>query len=287
MTGPVAELEKAEFASSQLQEFVFTDADFHWLRKRASAYSGILLPEAKRNMIYGRLSKRLRRLKLKSFVDYRKLLEDETNPEFGEFINAITTNLTSFYRERHHFDHLREKLQAMQVNRRVKIWSTACSTGEEPYTIAMVAGSVFGEKFANFVDLDATDLDTNVLAKARSGVYDVERLEGLPQEELRQWWMRGAGANAGKARAKDVLRRGIRFSQLNLIENWIMQGPFDFVFCRNVVIYFDKPTQAKLFDRIANVMTPNGYLYIGHAESLAQVSRRFRLTGKTTYQRIS
>jgi chemotaxis protein methyltransferase CheR len=287
MAEPVAELEKVDFASSQLQEFVFTDADFHWLRKRASAYSGILLPEAKRNMIYGRLSKRLRRLHLKAFSEYRKLLEDETNPEFGEFINAITTNLTSFYRERHHFDHLREKLQGMQVNRRVKIWSTACSTGEEPYTIAMVAGSVFGEQFSNFVDLDATDLDTNVLMKARNGIYPVERLNGVPQEELRQWWMRGSGTNEGKARAKDGLRRGIRFSQLNLIENWVMTGPFDFVFCRNVVIYFDKPTQAKLFDRIANVMTPNGYLYIGHAESLAQVSRRFRLVGKTTYQRIS
>lgn len=287
MAGPAAEAEAVEFVNSQQQEFVFTDADFHWLRKRASEYSGILLPEAKRNMIYGRLSKRLRRLRLKSFSEYRKLLEDEANAEFGEFINAITTNLTSFYRERHHFDHLREKLQGMQVNRRVKIWSAACSTGEEPYTIAMVAGSVFGEKFSNFVDLDATDLDTNVLARARGGVYDVERLGDVPREELRQWWMRGTGANQGKARAKDGLRRGIRFAQLNLIENWVMQGPYDFVFCRNVVIYFDKPTQAKLFDRIANVMTPNGYLYIGHAESLAQVSRRFRLVGKTTYQRIS
>jgi chemotaxis protein methyltransferase CheR len=271
-------------------EFEFSEDDFQWLRATANAHSGIVLADAKRNMIYSRLSKRLRKLKLRSFADYRKLLKSGDEAEFAEFINAITTNLTSFFREAHHFEHLSqvaipETLRSIAGQRKLRIWSAGCSTGEEPYTIGMVTGECLGAR-SDQAELVATDLDTRVLEEASQGIYDASRATGLGDKRLRRWFLRGSGQFSGKVRVKPELRKPIRFEQLNLTQDWKMAGPFDVIFCRNVVIYFDKATQHRLFARFAEVLRPGGYLYIGHSETLHQISDQFRLVGKTTYQRV-
>lgn len=272
-------------------EFRFTEQDFQWLREKASAHSGIVLADAKRNMIYSRLSKRLRKLKLQSFAQYRVLLDAGDQREFSEFINAITTNLTAFFREVHHFEHLAEVALPESQNRvagkrPVRIWSAGCSTGEEPYSIAMVLGESPVPSIASEARVVATDLDTNVLASAAEGVYGAERAASIGPERMKRWFLKGAGALEGSVKAKPELRKRIRFEQLNLVRDWNMKQPFDVIFCRNVVIYFEKPTQRKLFDQYADVLVPGGYLYIGHAETLNQLSERFRLVGKTTYRKI-
>ena len=272
-------------------EFTFTEADFQWLRNKASQHSGIVLADVKRNMIYSRLTKRLRKLNLRGFSEYRKLLDSGNPEEFGEFINAITTNLTSFFREPHHFEHLAktaipQALKRIRGSRKVRVWSAGCSTGEEPYTIAMVLAQALPGVPTQRFEVHATDLDTRVLATAQAGIYDLSRVEGLKPELLRKWFLRGAGSLEGQVRVKDELRQTIRFGQLNLIKEWSMEGPFDILFCRNVVIYFDKPTQRRLFARFAEVLEPGGNLYIGHAETLHQVSEQFRLVGKTAYQKL-
>jgi len=273
-------------------EYPFSEDDFQWLRSTASAHSGIVLADVKRNMIYSRLSKRLRHLKLKSFAEYRKILDKGDSGEFVEFINAITTNLTSFFREPHHFEHLEtvaipHLISRSPTRRTLRVWSAGCSTGEESYTIAMVLADALARYPQWTAEVFASDLDTRVLERAASGVYEAERVSGLDQLPLRRWFLKGAGALEGKVKVKEELRKRIQFSQLNLTQDWRVDGRFDVVFCRNVVIYFDKQTQRKLFSAFADVMTDGAFLYIGHAESLHQVSDRFQLTGKTAYQRMN
>ena len=281
-----------EAGSGFSQDFTFTDSDFNWLRGVASRHSGIVLPEGKRNMIYSRLAKRLRVLRLKKFSEYRRVLESGDQEEFGEFINALTTNLTSFFRERHHFDHLRdvalpELLATRRSDRQVRIWSSACSTGEEPYTTSLVVKQALSDIGSDWnYRILATDLDTQVLSRAASGVYPAERVASLDRATIRRWFLKGVGSTEGSVRVKSDLRQPITFQQLNLVKDWSLGDTFDIIFCRNVVIYFDKPTQKLLFNKIADVLTPNGYLYIGHSESLFQLTDRFALVGKTTYQRV-
>jgi chemotaxis protein methyltransferase CheR len=271
-------------------DFRMTDANFRFLCKLANSHSGIVLSDGKRQMIYSRLVRRLRALKLPGFDEYCQLLEEGDSQEFVEFINAITTNLTAFFREMHHFEHLARKvipelLQQHAADRRIRIWSAGCSTGEEPYSLAMT----LAENIPNIdrwdVRLLATDLDTNVLAKAASGIYDEERVQGIARERLDRWFMRGTGGNAGAVCVRPELKQLIAFKQLNLMEEWPMRGPFDVIFCRNVVIYFDKPTQQRLFERYANLMVPQGHLYIGHSENLFKVTDRFEPLGQTIYRR--
>lgn len=272
--------------------FQLTDADFDWLRRVASEHSGIKLPEGKRTMIYSRLAKRLRALGLKKFSEYRKLLDRGDQAEFAQFINALTTNLTAFFREPYHFDHLcQEVLPALvserRSGRRVQLWSAGCSTGEEPYSLSMAVRTALQELGGDWdYRIRATDLDTTVLATASAGIYSVERVEGLEQAALRRWFLRGAGSFRGQVRVKPELQAPIRFEQVNLVKEWSVSEPLDVIFCRNVVIYFDKATQKRLFDRFADALHPGGYLYIGHSESLFQVTDRFVLVGKTTYQKV-
>lgn len=270
------------------REFKFSDKDFRTIKQIVHEHSGIALSDAKQDLVYGRLSRRLRHHGLNSFRDYCALLTDSRDDtEFNEFINAITTNLTSFFRENHHFDFLAGQalpalLRENRASRRIRIWSAGCSTGEEPYSIAMVVAEQVPADWD--VRILATDLDSNVVAKAAAGVYGMERVEGIPIERKRRWLLKGGGGQQGLVRVRDELRDLITFRQLNLMHDWPFKGPFDLVFCRNVVIYFDKDTQRVLFKRFADKLARHGYLFLGHSETLHNVSDRFSLLGKTVYR---
>lgn len=251
-----------------------------------------MLPDAKRTMIYSRLSKRLRVLGLRDFADYRKLIDHPGSTEFAEFINSLTTNLTFFFREQHHFEHLAqtalpERMAARRArgDNRLRVWSSASSTGEEPYSIAMTVRDHVPAAASWDFRLLATDLDTQVLARARAGIYSDESIENIAAERRRRWFMRGTGSRAGQVRIKPTLQEPIAFREFNLVKPWSMPEPFDVIFCRNVVIYFDKPTRRELFARIADALAPGGYLYLGHSETLFEISDRFELAGKTTYRK--
>ncbi len=272
------------------KEFEFTDSDFQKIRKLVLEHTGICLSDIKQEMVYSRLARRLRQLNLATFKDYLELLQKSDSEEIVSFINSITTNLTSFFREQHHFDYLKSKLLPglMQRNadtRKIRIWSAGCSTGEEPYSLAITIKETIPDNLGWDVKILATDLDTDVLATGREGIYSLERVNGLPASTLKRWFYKGKGARLGMVKASSELRDMIMFKQLNLMGDWPVKAGIDIIFCRNVVIYFDKPTQRRLFDRYANTLKDNGYLFVGHSETLYKVSDRFKLLGKTIYKR--
>lgn len=273
------------------REFHFTDKDFDCLRKLVGARTGIVLSNAKKDMVYSRLARRVRQLGLDSFSSYCSLVQDDSanSQEMVNLTNAITTNLTSFFRESHHFDYLGatiipELRGRNGANKRIRIWSAGCSTGEEPYSIAITLRDGMRDIDSWDVRLLATDLDTNVLETASKGVYKDERIEGLDGSIRKRWFLKGRDGLDGMVRAREQLRNLITFKQLNLMGDWPLKGPLDVVFCRNVVIYFDLETQKRLIDRFANLLAPGGYLIMGHSENLHKVTRRFKLIGKTIYQ---
>lgn len=282
-----------ELGLEKEREFHFTGADFRFIRELIAERTGIILSEGKRDLVYGRLSRRLRELGMSQFRDYCGLLETGHDEEMVEFVNAITTNLTSFFREDHHFEFLGKTLlpnlikQKLQTNaaRRLRIWSAGCSTGEEPYSIAMVVKEAIGNHEGWDIRILATDLDTKVLEKASNGIYDQNRVEGLSKARLKRWIKKGSGNNQGRVRMSSELQELITFKQLNLMNDWPMQGPFDLIFCRNVVIYFNKPTQQVLFERYANLLDDKGHLFLGHSETMFQKTERYELIGKTVYQK--
>ena len=250
--------------------------------------TGIVITAAKREMVYSRLSRRLRALSLTDFEDYCRVLERDEQGELNAFINAITTNLTSFFREPHHFDHLQnivvpDLLNKNAASRRIRIWSAGCSTGEEPYSIAIAMAEVLPDDWD--CRILATDIDTDVLMKAERGIYPLERVASLPQSRLKRWFSRGSGTNQGLTRVGPELREMITFRRLNLMEEWPVNGPIDVLFCRNVVIYFDKETQRSIFDKFAERMAENSRLFIGHSESLFKITNRFELIGQTIYRK--
>lgn len=270
-------------------EYALQDSDFNQIVKLVMDTAGIVLSEKKRAFVLGRLGRRLRILGLSDFAEYCRLLESpDGDTERHNLINAITTNHTSFFRESHHFDYLAKTilpaLDAARGNRpgRLRIWSAGCSTGEEPYTIAMTLRGCEPLLADWDVKILATDLDTNVVAHAAAGAYDPERLESIPAAYRKRYVTERLD---GHAHMNDELRSLIMFAPLNLLESWPMTGPFDIIFCRNVVIYFDKPTQRRLFDRYANMLKPDGWLFVGHSESLANVTDRFNAVGRTIYRR--
>jgi chemotaxis protein methyltransferase CheR len=274
-----------------LQDFVLSQPEFERLRQLVREHTGIALSDAKRQLVYGRLARRLRALKLDSFGAYIELIEDRDPVELEEFVNAVTTNLTSFFREPHHFDYLaREALPALVAraagSNRLRIWCCAASTGEEPYSIAMVLREAENSLRGWDVKLLATDLDSNVLAAGAAGVYAAERFQGMDPKRVARFFDKGGGAHAGKLRAREELRHLITFRQLNLMQDWPLRGPFDAIFCRNVIIYFDKATQRTLFERMAMLQRPGDLLFLGHSESLYRVSERYELIGRTIYRRI-
>ncbi len=272
-----------------LREFAFGNEDFEALRALVKSLTGINLSDQKRELVYGRLSRRLRALNLGSFQEYRKLLT--ANPqELVQLTNAITTNLTAFFRERHHFDYLREQVLAPiaadpRATRRVRIWSAGCSTGEEPYSIAMTVAEAVPDLPRWDIRILATDLDSDVLARARAGVYAAERVRGVGPERLERFFSERREASTPSYQVAPELAALITFKQLNLMHNLPMKGPLDAIFCRNTVIYFDKDTQRELFGRIAALQRPGDKLFLGHSESLFQVSSDYTLIGRTVYRR--
>jgi len=280
----------AELALAGIADFELTDAQFHRIRALVREHTGIALSDAKRQLVYGRLSRRLRALKLGSFREYIELLERGVANELEEFINAITTNLTSFFREPHHFEYLATDLLPQIVARntglrRARIWCCAASTGEEPYSIGMVLREAAPLLHGFDIKVLATDLDSAVLATAANGIYNAERLTSVASTRASRFFRKGSGAHAGQYRVQDELRNLITFKQLNLMHEWPVRGPFDAIFCRNVIIYFDKDTQRALFARMATLQRPGDILFLGHSESLYRVSDQYELVGRTVYRR--
>ena len=278
-----------ELPEGRGREFELSAAEYAEICALVRTHTGIALSDNKRELVYSRLTRRLRKLQLPGFRAYIELLATGEPKELEEFTNAITTNLTAFFREDHHFEHLNDEVlpelaRKNAAARRLRIWSAGCSTGEEPYSIAMT----LQENMALFPGWDvkilATDLDSNVVAHAAAGVYNPDRLDKMRPERLRTFFSQNAG---GQYKTADCLKQLITFKQLNLMHEWPMRGPFDIIFCRNVVIYFDKPTQRGLFDRMANLQANGAYLFIGHSESLFKVTDRYKLIGRTIYQKVS
>jgi len=263
------------------REFVFTDEDFERVRKMIYAHAGISLNKSKFDMVYSRLARRLRATGINNFAQYLKLLESDNEAEWEAFVNSLTTNLTSFFREAHHFPLLAE--HALKQRHPISLWCSASSTGEEPYSMAMTLVDAFGS-FTPPVSIIATDLDTNVLAKAEAGVYALERVEKLSPDLIKRFFLKGTGAQAGYVKVRPELRALISFRQVNLLDaNWPIRGPLDAIFCRNVMIYFDKETQLKILERFAPLLQPDGLLFAGHSESFHNAGHLFSLRGKSVY----
>jgi chemotaxis protein methyltransferase CheR len=276
--------------SADAQEFELSDAVFHRLRELVRRHTGIALADSKRELVYGRLARRLRALELNSFADYCALIESGPGGEVQELTNAITTNLTSFFRENHHFQQLAgEIFPQIEANRaaskRIRLWSAGCSTGEEPYSIAMIMREALAHLRDWDVKLLATDIDSKVVQTAAAGVYSNDRFTGISPERFKRWFAPVAG-RPDHCQASRELKSLITFRQLNLFDAWPMKGPFDVIICRNVVIYFDKETQRGLFERMAELQEPGAWLIIGHSESLVNVTNRYKLVSRTVYRRL-
>jgi chemotaxis protein methyltransferase CheR len=269
---------------SGLREFIFTAADFERVRNLIYQHAGISLSAAKQDMVYSRLARRLRATGKETFGDYLALLEKGDKEEWEKFVNSLTTNLTSFFREPHHFPIFAEHLKKLGSRSPIRVWCSAASTGEEPYSIAMTVAETFGG-FNTPVSIIASDLDTNVLATADKGIYAMDRVERISPERLKRFFLKGSGAQEGYAAVRPELRRMIQFLPVNLLEStWPVKGPLDVIFCRNVMIYFDKPTQYKILSRFAPMMQGDGLLFAGHSESFLHAADLFRSLGKTVYE---
>ncbi|WP_454690537.1 CheR family methyltransferase [Achromobacter aloeverae] len=266
------------------RQFDFRDTDFSRVRRMIHERAGISLGEHKREMVYSRLARRLRVLGRVDFASYLDQLEREAaDPEWEDFVNALTTNLTAFFRESHHFPILSKFVASRQDP--VSVWCCAASTGEEPYSIAItLAETLSGRALAN-ASVFATDIDTNVLQKARSAVYPYERVAKIEEARLRRFFLKGKGPAAGQVRVRPEVAGMVRFDMLNLLApSWPIQEKFDAIFCRNVMIYFDKPTQARILERFVPLLKPGGLLFAGHSENFTYISREFRLRGQTVYE---
>jgi chemotaxis protein methyltransferase CheR len=261
-------------------------ATFAALRDLLHEHSGIALSSHKLTMVQSRLAKRLRSLGIRTYEEYLQRLADPRAPEWSEFINALTTNLTSFFREGHHFTRLVELLRPTLASaRRLRIWSAGCSTGEEPYTLAMTLHKAFGATHP--IQILATDLDTAVLTTAANGIYPMARIEDLEDSWKKLAFLRGRGEHQDKVRIRPEFRQLITFEQMNLLDDTWSVGnePFQAIFCRNVMIYFDKPTQRKLLLRYHRLLGPGGLLFVGHSEALLDASLGFESLGQTIYRR--
>lgn len=273
------------------REYACTEQDYAYFRELTYTQTGIRLAPAKTQMIYSRLARRVRRLGLPDLSAYAELLRRGDPDELRAFTNAMTTNLTSWFRESHHFDHLAtvlaERLAEPRESKTLRIWSCAASTGEEPYSIALILQQALAGHSGWDARILATDIDSDVLAHARAGIYEAERANAIPASLRARGFLRGAGRQAGRLRVRPEVQALVTFRELNLLGPWPMRRPFDLIFCRNVVIYFDKATQRRLFDRLADLLQPSGLLYLGHSETLYRVSTRFEAVGRTIYRRIA
>jgi chemotaxis protein methyltransferase CheR len=273
--------------SAETREFVFTPVDFERIRALIRERAGICLSPTKHEMVYSRLARRLRARGVSRFSEYVALLDGRDPEEWQAFVNALTTNLTSFFRESHHFSELAAHVEALRRQRDpyVSVWCCAASTGEEPYSIAMTLIDAF-RSYTPPVSIIATDVDTNVLATAEAGTYPAERVAKLSDDQVRRFFLRSGGADADPVMVRPEVRRLVKFRQVNLLDpQWPVRGPFDAIFCRNVMIYFDKPTQRSVAERLAPLLHPGGLLFAGHSESLVHSAHVLRLRGNTVYER--
>lgn len=273
------------------RELEFTDKHFQRIRTFVTRQTGIVVNDSKMDMVYGRLARHVRHRYAGSFDAFCTAFESNNPEEQDALINAITTNLTAFFREKHHFQYLQERLlpQLQKQNaasRKIRIWSAGCSTGEEPYTIAMTIMKAIPDWMEWDIRILATDLDGNVIETGRGGVYNNERLNGLDNGVVKRFFFKGKGNHEGLVRVKPELQSLTEFRRLNLLAEWPMKGPFDIIFCRNVVIYFDKETQRQLFQRYSNILAEQGHLFIGHSESLYKVCDAFENLGQTIYRKL-
>ncbi|MDP3854959.1 protein-glutamate O-methyltransferase CheR [Phenylobacterium sp.] len=267
-------------------EFLFTTDDFNKIAQILHSHAGIALAEGKAALVYSRLAKRLRSLGLRSFRDYCTLVEGSDGlDERQAMMAALTTNVTRYFREPHHFDHLRDVVMPRLAERakkggRIRLWSAACSNGQEPYSMAITVLAALPEAANLDVKILATDIDPNMVAEGKAGLYREEAVEPVPLDLRRRWFKKAAGG----WEVADELRRLVSFRELNLIGDWPMRGKFDAIFCRNVVIYFDEPTQERIWTRFAPMLEPGGTLYIGHSERVTgPATNIFETTGLTTY----
>jgi chemotaxis protein methyltransferase CheR len=271
-------------------EFAFTEADFKKISAMVHGDAGISLPDAKATLVYSRLAKRLRALGLTSFKDYCALVAGANGvDERQKMLAALTTNVTRFFREPHHFEHLKDRvlpplLDAVRRGHKVRIWSAACSSGQEPFSIAMTILSMMPDAADRDIKVLATDIDPNMVAEGRGGTYAPQLLDGIPPDYLKRWTSKAPGG----ARMADEVRALVTFNELNLIGEWPMKGRFDAIFCRNVAIYFEDDTQARLWSRFAPLIHQNGALYIGHSERIqGPAVSAFKPDGVTTYRKVT
>ena len=279
---------QAAFADGSL-----TREDMNFIARLVYEQAGIVIREHKEAMTRGRLARRVKALGLNSVSEYCAFLRTpQAASEMSDLINAVTTNHTAFFRERHHFDHLGREVMPRLIQERagrrgrIRIWSSACSSGEEAYSIAATCRDAMGSRSDLDFRILATDIDTDILAKAEAGIYPAEQFERLPADVRTMLKFEG-GAGRSEMRIAEDLRRLISFKRLNLIERWPMSGPFDVIFCRNVFIYFDTQTKASILDRFVSLLSPGGFLYLGHSESLPQPHPQLRLIGRTIYERTA
>jgi chemotaxis protein methyltransferase CheR len=262
---------------------VLTESELEKISKLIYQRAGIVLTAQKRDMVYNRLSRRLRELNLTGFEDYTdRLVANPGSDEWQVFVNALTTNLTSFFREAYHFPTLARHAQSR--NGMYNVWCAAASTGEEPWSIAMTLEETLGRSITGPRVL-ATDIDTDVLEKASLGVYRLSDIDNLSEQQKRTWFLRGTGEHQSRVKIKSELRSTVQFRQLNLIDaQWDIPAPFDAIFCRNVMIYFDQNTQEKLLQRFAKMLKPGGLLFVGHSEHFQNLTSPFRLLGQSVYR---
>ncbi|MFE4112508.1 CheR family methyltransferase [Kosakonia sp. YIM B13611] len=262
---------------------VLTESELEKISKLIYQRAGIVLTAQKRDMVYNRLSRRLRELNLKGFEDYTdRLVANPGSDEWQVFVNALTTNLTSFFREAYHFPTLARHAQSRSGM--YNVWCAAASTGEEPWSIAMTLEETLGRSITGPRVL-ATDIDTDVLEKASLGVYRLSDIDNLTEQQKRTWFLRGTGEHQSRVKIKSELRSTVQFRQLNLINaQWDIPAPFDAIFCRNVMIYFDQNTQEKLLQRFAKMLKPGGLLFVGHSEHFQNLTSPFRLLGQSVYR---
>lgn len=267
----------------ELYVFPFTSEDFNHIRSLIYRVAGISLSPSKKDLVYSRLARRLRVRQIDSFSAYIRLLESGDPQEREEFVNALTTNMTSFFREAHHFPLLSKHLGTIPKSNPIQIWTCASSSGEEPYSIAMTVVEHF-KSFNAPVRILATDIDTNVLEKARRGIYPLDQLKMISPERLKRFFLKGEGKNAGFAKVRPELQQMIAFRRFNLLdEQWGIREKFDVIFCRNVMIYFDKDTQYAILKKMQPCLQSHGLFFAGHSESFHHAGDLFQVCGKTVY----
>jgi chemotaxis protein methyltransferase CheR len=276
--------------SGQQKEFNFSRDDFDYLRKIVTEITGIVANEDKYSLYYSRLTRRVRLLGLSDFRQYREFLNNNRESEIIELVNSVTTNLTSFFRENHHFDFIKQSIIPQKIERgehKLRVWSAGCSTGEEAYSIAITLAQCIPDYRSWDIDILATDLDTHVIEQAQNGVYAESRVKDIDQSLVQKYFSKDSIPGDQFVTVDPVLKNMVTFRQLNLLNAWPISHAMDFIFCRNVVIYFDKPTKDKLVNRFADQLINQGHLFMGHSESLFKSTDRFKLLSQTIYQKIS